>query len=359
MGSLYSNYITKNESEYVKYNIDIRKILASYGLGEEDGEWFHCPNPNHKDTHPSAHYTNNEYCRNAICCFTCPDIDYDKECICYDTIQVWAMLNNLDKKKDYVRICKELIAFDEDNYIEYKEANKDIDNTYKETKKVKTDEDYQKDIEYIKSKSKSIHDLHNEHKFFLDNYLNKRAINYEKIKPFLEKFNVTIRHRYLNNINRCYIDINDKLILSREIEDYLKNDDTKAHQKQNFGRANFSYFNNNSKTLLVFEGFYDLLSYLSNTTKSKEDLFLNNYLVLNSTKTLKKFLEYDYENNILLNLDFVVLLLDNDAEGKKATNRLIEELEEVSTDYEVDSILEKNNVKDVNEYFIKQKKERK
>lgn len=345
MKSLYSKFITESEREYIKYNIDIRKILNHYGKGNIDAEWFLCPNPDHNDRHPSAHYVNNDKCKNSIVCFACPNIT--KECIVYDTIQTWALLNGLDKRVDYVRICKELLEFDE-NF----NATIDVNFIRPEEVKEKSDEEYKKDIEYRISISKDIHQLHNERKFFLDKYLNERAIDYKKIKPFLEKFNIEFRLNYFKNINTCYININNELILCRQIEDYLQGNENKPHQKYNIGRSTFNYFDNGKKQLLVFEGFYDMLSFISNL--NKEDIFLYNYLCLNSVNNVNKFINYDYENNILGNLEYVVLMLDSDIKGQKASWRLIQELEELSVDYE-NEILE-DGLKDVNEYFIKEKK---
>lgn len=338
------DYISKDEIDFIKNDIDMRKILEFFMLGNREDEWFLCPNKKeHKDTHPSCKYYEST---NTLTCFVCTDKNGKR--MSWDVISLWATLRDLDTKKNFVKICKEIL----NNSLSFDIKKDNSKKTLIKEIHTKTDEEYKKDIDYRISISKSIHDLHQEHKYFLDTYLSKRAINYQNIKEFLEDYNIDIRHNYYNNINSCYININNNLILCRQMEDYLKDNKKAQHNKCNFGKANFTYFNKyNNKTLIIFEGIYDMLSYISHNKilHKKYD-----YICLNSVNNLQSLINFDLKEDLFLKYDKIIIGTDNDKKGIECRTRIIDIIDELSIEYK---IIKLENCKDVNDFYIKKGKE--
>lgn len=87
---------------------------------------------------------------------------------------------------------------------------------------------------------------------------------------------------------------------------------------------------NDTKTLIIFEGFIDFLSFFTvNNFKSYQDL-KEDVIVLNSLSMLEKTIEF------IKNAQFygaVKLYLDNDEAGKQAVNKIMFYLENVKILY--------------------------
>lgn len=102
------------------------------------------------------------------------------------------------------------------------------------------------------------------------------------------------------------------------------------------GASSFSFFiGNNTSELLVFEGMFDMLSFvsLSNTDKS--------ILVLNSTANTSKAME------LLSSFDVVHCYLDNDAAGHESTEKIKSSHHNV-----IDHSDKYKQFNDVNEYIL-------
>ena len=309
------------EIEEIKETIDIREIMKAYGLDTEKENIFYCPNPEHNDTHPSAQYKNERGFCNCLVCFSCPDIG-NGECKVMDNIQVWAYLNGLDTKRDFVRILNELVEFGEENgyHLERKSIKKKQEEEKEENKNL--EEKYKKDIEFKLNTSKTLHQLHLEHKYFLDKYLNMRCVNVEKLKPFLEQQEVEIRHNYYNNVNSClFYCKKQKLILQRQIEDYLQEKEDAAHSKFNAGKSTYCYFKtgNNNKDLLIFEGIYDMLSFMSYNLE-KEDIFKTDFICLNSVNNLSLLTKE--KTKLFNNYENIGIFTDNDDAGIQCSDKI-------------------------------------
>lgn len=105
------------------------------------------------------------------------------------------------------------------------------------------------------------------------------------------------------------------------------------------GRKDISLIKNNSKNVVVFEAFFDYLSFLElNLFEEKK----SDYLILNSVSLLKKSFDFlaAYSN--------IYLLLDNDLAGDKCTRNIIEFFPEAK-DIRVKVL---GNFKDVNDLLI-------
>lgn len=311
-------FYTKEDIEEIKEMVDVRDILEFFGEVEDERGYYRCPNPFHEDKHPSCKYTNCKEFRNCLTCFSCPDLVGDEVNI-IDNIKLWKYLTN---EHNFIKICDSLIDFYNNNIKNVKKVEKIHKNIIKN--KEKEEDNIEEMIKKTLEHSKSIHELHIENKFFLDEYLTKRAIKYEKIKDFLEDSNIEIRHNYYNNINSCIINLNNKLLLQRQIEDYLKDDKKEAHGKFNKGHSTYYYINNGNKELMIFEGIYDFLSYLS--IMENNDYKKTDFIILNSCNNSNKLL--DKEMNNLKKYDIIGLFLDNDEMGRKTTEKLQNYLEE-------------------------------
>ena len=100
------------------------------------------------------------------------------------------------------------------------------------------------------------------------------------------------------------------------------------------------------KVCFVFEGFMDLLSFMTLRRKENDGLKRQDYLVLNSVSNIQKALER------LSQYDSVRCFLDNDETGRNAYLQLSKELGKSVTDA---SILY-NGFKDLNEYLCAEHK---
>ena len=105
-----------------------------------------------------------------------------------------------------------------------------------------------------------------------------------------------------------------------------------------FGTKAITHVKNGSKSLCIFEGFIDFLSYLSykNISKRNED-----YLILNSVALIEKATEKLKDYNL------IYAYLDNDTSGVKATNILKKRFVNV-----VDCSFIFKGYKDLNEYLM-------
>ncbi|MFV0507539.1 MAG: toprim domain-containing protein [Bacteroidales bacterium] len=114
--------------------------------------------------------------------------------------------------------------------------------------------------------------------------------------------------------------------------------------KNCLGQKDVTFFENHANTLLVFEGFFDFLSYLS---MPKVEMFASaknteNFLILNSTAMKKKAMP------ILDKHSRINLFLDNDNSGTILTEEFIKAFPKSAIDYRN---LYKN-FKDFNEYWV-------
>lgn len=335
MELIKKKYYNKKEIQYIKETVDIRKLMEYFGEEPDRNGFYNCPNPNHHDEHPSALYIeekalgdyvednilkDGQKLKNCIVCFSCPDVR-KKQVNIIDNIK---LVQYKTGKRDFVSIINFLIDFANGNpesIIPEKKIIKTVEE-YKEEEKKKIDVDniYENIVNLWRSKSESIHDLHTEKKFFLDKYFQKRAIKYERIKPFLEKNNIEIRHIFIKDVNSCLIFIGDKQMLQRQIEDYLQDNEKAPHDKYVKGHNTYTYLNNNNKDLMIFEGFYDFLSYLS--IMEVDDYDKNDFVILNSVKNVSRLLkEQDLEK-----YKMVGVFTDNDPAGIEAAEEIKESL---------------------------------
>lgn len=304
-------FYNKEEIQEIKESVRVEDIMEAFGYEPNKAGYYECPNPEHNDIHPSARITDEKKFCNCLTCFSCPDLA-EKEVNIIDNLK---LVEYLTGERNFIKKVNWLIDFanDKDIVIEKKKV---ITESKSEIKEEENEDFYKKQIDFALKSSKTIHQLHTEHKYFIDEYLSKRGIKYERIKDFLALNKIEIRHNYYNDINSCLINIDNKQIIQRQIEDYLQDNPEKPHGKFVKGHNSYTYLNNNNKELMIFEGFYDFLSYLSIMEVS--DFSKTDFVVLNSVRNVNKLLT----ENDLEKYEVVGIFTDNDNAGRKAAEEI-------------------------------------
>jgi hypothetical protein len=105
------------------------------------------------------------------------------------------------------------------------------------------------------------------------------------------------------------------------------------------GKKDITLIHNESKTLRIYEGFFDYLSFI----QVQENLIMeeSDYLILNSVALLVKNI------SVLSDYDFIELYLDNDTIGNKYTSLIMNKFENVK-----DCRAIFHGFKDLNEWFM-------
>ncbi|MDN3606719.1 toprim domain-containing protein [Kaistella yonginensis] len=112
-----------------------------------------------------------------------------------------------------------------------------------------------------------------------------------------------------------------------------------AYSKICLGKKDITTIKNNSKSLLIFEGFFDFLSF-KNIEKSLENE-VSDYMILNSVSMIYKI------KNSLKNYEKIDLYFDNDAAG----NRAVEIIKNENNEAEDCRVLY-SDFKDLNDWLI-------
>ena len=112
-----------------------------------------------------------------------------------------------------------------------------------------------------------------------------------------------------------------------------------AYSKICLGKKDITTLKNNSKSLLVFEGFFDFLSFI-NIEKALENE-PSDYMILNSVSMINKI------KNSLENYEKIDLYFDNDEAG----NRAVEIIKNENNEAEDCRVLY-SNFKDLNDWLI-------
>ena len=112
-----------------------------------------------------------------------------------------------------------------------------------------------------------------------------------------------------------------------------------AYSKICLGKKDITTIKNNSKSLLVFEGFFDFLSF-KNIEKSLENK-TSDYMILNSVSMINKI------KNSLENYEKIEIYFDNDEAGNRAVELIKNEKNEAE-----DCRVLYSDFKDLNEWLV-------
>jgi len=299
-----------NEKDIEKIKEHFKDYLEEKGINTK--KLFRCLNPNHEDKNPSMSYDPN---KNILHCFSCGKN--------YDLISLYAQDNNLDEKKDFRRIIKEL----SDKYnVSFSDT---IKKTKSEGKNTIKKEDYSS---YYETCKKDIDKT---------TYLtDKRGIS----KELIEKYNIgfdTKRNLVIFPCNKNYY----------EARSTLDNDNFRFSKPKGASTELFNEDNikNNTYKGVVFitESIIDALS-LEEAIEDIKTISLNS--VSNASLLLNAIDKYNFKGA-------VVLMLDTDDAGIRASKELQEELKKIN----IKSVIMNREEgsykghKDINDYLLQDK----
>lgn len=279
---------------------------------------FNCLNPQHQDNNPSMSYDPK---RNIVKCFS--------QCNCsYDLISLYALDNNLDERTDFKRIIDELA-------LKYNVTNDTTIRNYTRVKEYQTPTKKEDYTIYLNKCKKDIDKC---------NYMqDKRGISDEIVK----KYNIG----YDKKENMIIIPVSNNYYLGRSVSDesYIKHHKPKGASNEIF---NGHYIKDSDyKTILwVNESIIDSLS----LEEINHDI---KAIALNSTTNAKQLVQELRDNNFK---GFIVIALDTDTTGIRASQELKEDLDALDiksvifnrdlTDYDVSDEIK---AKDINELLLK------
>lgn len=285
---------------------------------------FTCLNPQHNDKHPSMSYDDK---RNIVKCFSCNNS--------YDLISLYAIDNNLDNNKDFIKIIDELA-------IKY---NIDVKNNKNNTLKKESMQKYTniKKEDFTKYINKCKKDIDK------TDYLLKRGISDKLQQKYNIGYDIKERMLVLPISKNCYLG--------------RYTDDTKGFKHHKPKGTTNEIFNgehlkdSNFKTIIwVCEAIIDALS----LEEINEDI---KAISLNSINNASQLVQEAKDNNFK---GVFMLALDTDTNGIKASEDLKEDLDAVGIkSFIFNSNLDKYNVylddgnviknKDINEWLLSDK----
>ena len=173
-------------------------------------------------------------------------------------------------------------------------------------------------------KENKITEIRNLQNKILLNYLVSRMIKIEIAKEYCKEVYYSVNHK-----KYFAISFNN---ISNGIETRNK------YFKGCLGKKDISLFENGANVILVFEGFFDFLSYLSSDLSDNKK---NDFLILNSISLIQK-------TNVILNkYDSIFCFLDNDVSGKLGLKKIKE-----NNDNVIDMSGKYKYFKDVNEWLM-------
>lgn len=370
-------YSKEKINEFRSY--DIHKVGEAIGIFKDESDYLGlCPIHELKDK-TKAHNPSLNYNRktNKCRCFICSKS--------FDTIDLVANAYNLN----FIDACERIDNIINGKFIE----NSSIVIKKVEKKETITEEDKEEKYEHALRNSTSMSRFHGAktngsnmgNNFLLDKYLNSRAINYEKIKPYLEANDIEIRHCYLSfwkhmttkndygeivdewyeldgrKITKeqwkdrkylrflekfdnyiCFFNLNHHMAVRRNIENFNSGKVIKKEDRyRNVAEGKYFKIDNKAKKTIVFEGFIDCLSFMSSIKPKQISEF--NYISLNSTNTIDIYLEHENYGED----EKVFLLLDNDDAGNKGVLKIQEHFKQAK-----DLRYLFKDFNDVNDYLV-------
>lgn len=296
---------------------EIKKHLKDYlqEKGLPTNVLFNCLNPTHTDNNPSMSY---DAKKDIVHCFACKKS--------YDLISLYALDNNLDEAKDFKQIIDELAL----KYnVDIKQiGGEQVGNTQKVTNPTPKKEDFTR---YFNKCKKDIDKT---------DYLQKRGIS----KETQQRYNIgydTSKKVIVLPVSKYYYEAR-----ATEENAYIKHIKPKGISNELF---NSQYLqDSNYKTVIwVCEAIIDAIS-LEETNQDIKAMSLNS--VNNSKQLVTEAQDHNFKGTL-------VLALDTDTYGLRASTDLQEELEAIG----IKAIIfnkdkdKYNGNKDINEWLINDK----
>ena len=273
-----------------------------------------------------------------------------------DIITLWAVVNGLDVRNDFITILKQMcdavhLSYDDIKNTNYKPISKTqskpvtVDNTPQQKDEVEDEAQKEKNREFIIKAQANFSEGCEAMQ-----YLQCRGFKYSTCKKYGLGFDTYYKSVVIPTSESSYI--------YRSIHG---KDRGNSKGKQHIFNEELLFQiiakNDLKQYLFICEGWADSLSFLDNECQS---------IALNSTNNSKKFLEIITKNKNTFDKDFkdnfvFLLAFDNDNAGKQATALLMEELKKLGLKcFDVTSYLLAyggNNYKDINEAYVDNREE--
>lgn len=150
------------------------------------------------------------------------------------------------------------------------------------------------------------------------NYVSEvKPIEHIALKQFLISRGITKSVAFVR-INEVHYTINEKNYFALGFQNKSQGWEIRSkYAKICLGKKDISLIHNESKTLRIYEGFFDYLSFIQIRGNLKMEE--SDYLILNSVALLVKNI------SVLSDYDFIELYLDNDTTGDKYTSLVMGE----------------------------------
>lgn len=289
----------------IRKEVSCESVLEAAGLEKDTYGKYNCIK--HKDIHPSMMYENNKMFKNCLHCWSCGAR--------LDVIETYSTLTG---KSFYESV--------DDLYKYLNGAELEIKGVKLEPKEIKIKPTKEWKPLYFKT----IHQCHLDKKFYLDNYLKSRGINYKDVKEFLADNNIELLHNYYKNVNKILIHFKDY--------DYYVERHIEEKEYYNHGHAQPIYIIGKGGDLYIFEGFFDMLAFVSRL--EERDKKENSFICLNSVKNVDK-LDFDFINSFENVLDYI----DKDGDGRECAKEINKHLDNPMIEAEFTG-------KDYNEFIL-------
>lgn len=372
-------------------SVDINKVLDKWNWHTNiTGTFILCPNPLHNDHNPSVSINRME---NTCRCFTCRQGDG----ITFDTIKLYQSLSEKvdGRRVSFPQAVKEVLALDGMTLNQAKQNIKTIQNKKSNTNKSVFDTVIRNskpltgyELNYLHDRGIFLYDAYVYMgkvytKQFIDKELQyttdkQRIEELEQIKqegkffkgiaPILKANRIQIKHNYWQGVNSIVylvsydcsedeeLQENTHFLVDTERNMAIKKSMDSTHWKQALGEADFCFITegmNEKGDIYICEGMEDGLSYVQNQCKA---------ISLNSVANVKSLIEHLQHHHSRYKKNKLVISLDHDEAGEKATQRLVDFFEAYNQQhpnhpYQYGVCQYPQQFHDINDYWVSKIKE--
>lgn len=372
-------------------SVDINKVLEKFNWGTDiTGTFILCPNPLHDDHNPSVSINLME---NTCRCFTCRQ----GEGITFDTINLYQSLcEKVDGRRiPFPQAVKEVLALDGMtlnqstqnigmNQGKKRNINKSTFDTVIGNSKPLTGYElnylhsrgimlydayvYQGKIHTKQSIDKELQSTTDKQRIEALEQIKQEGKFFKGIAPILKANRIQIKHNYWQGVNSIVylvsydcsededLQANSHFLVDTERNMAIKKSMDTVHQKQALGEIDFCFFTEGMDTkgeIYICEGMEDAFSYTMNGEKS---------ISLNSVTNVKSLIEYLEHNHSRFKRNRLIISLDHDEAGEKATQKLVDFFEAYNEQhpkypYEYGVCQYPQQFHDINDYWVSKIKE--
>ncbi len=372
-------------------SVDINKVLEKFNWGTDiTGAFILCPNPLHDDHNPSVSINHME---NTCRCFTCRQ----GEGKTFDTINLYQSLcEKVDGRRiPFPQAVKEVLALGGMalnqttqnigmNQHKKQNTNKSAFDTVIANSKPLTGYE----LNYLHSRGIMLYDAYvyqgkihtkqsidKELQFALDKQrieeleqIKQEGKFFKGIAPILKANRIQIKHNYWQGVNSIVylvsydcsededLQTNSHFLVDTERNMAIKKSMDSTHWKQALAENNFCFLTEGMDIkgeIYICEGMEDGLSYVQNQCKA---------ISLNSVTNVKSLIEHLQHHHSRYKKNKLVISLDHDEAGEKATQKLVDFFEAYNQQhpnhpYQYGVCQYPQQFHDINDYWVSKIKE--